>query len=200
MRIRNAITIASAALIALSLAGPAQAASAATTSRTPAEGTLSLVFGPSAFAAFRSAGLSFYGLGGPKVGLGDNYSMGMAFDVRAFDGKGRTFTNGESAGVVWFNGAADREVDISAPTLYSDTLAGVVTARVYANGSNLGRITLFDAAGGRVTGTDEGYTYYGQRLTLHEGVDQILNSALGTTVFTPGMRVGGLYLDVTAAS
>jgi hypothetical protein len=198
MRIRNAVAIASAALVALSLAGPVQAASAATTARTPAEGSLSLIFGPTAFAGFRTAGLSFYGLGGPQVGLGDDYSMGMSFTVWAYDGKGRTFTRNEGGGVVWFNGAANRELDISSPTLVSDSTAGVVTARVFANGSDLGRITLFDAAGGRVTGNDAKYTYSGQRLTLHEGVDQILNSALSTTVFTPEMRIGGLYLQVRA--
>ena len=100
MNFRSIVSVAAATALATSLVAPVQAAEVTkSTKKTPAQGSLSLDIGPSVFAELKSQGLSFYSIGGPSVGLGDNGGLGMDFDVRAVDGTGRTFTDNEGSSV-----------------------------------------------------------------------------------------------------
>ena len=100
MNFRSIVSVAAATALATALVAPVQAAEfTKSTKKTAARGSLSLDMGPSVFAELKSQGLSFYSIGGPSMGLGDNGGLGMDFDVRAVDGTGRTFTDNEGSSV-----------------------------------------------------------------------------------------------------
>lgn len=201
---RSIVSLAAATALATALAAPAQAAES--TKKTPAQGSLSLDMGPSVFADLKREGLSFYSIGGPSVGLGDNGGLGMDFNVRAVDGTGRTFTDNEGSSVAWWNGPGNRFLYVESPTLIRDGRNGTITAQVFANNpsdgtGDWGRIALFDVEGLRSTKLDGKSNGYQGHLTLHDGVDVLLNRALfnrdfDAGPFTPGMRLGSFFMDV----
>ena len=193
------------AILATALAVPVRAGELTITTKTPAEGSFNLILGPSAFAEFQRAGVSVYSIGGPRVGLGDSGDLGMEFNVRAVDGTGRAFTEGGEASVIWWNGPPNRYFYISSPTLIGDSREGTISAGVFTgsgpNSFDLGRTTLFDVDKRRSVKQPNGeFAYYQYRLTLHDGAEDLLNNALGTSFFTPGMRLGTLLLDVDSGS
>ena len=207
VKFRLIVSVAAATALATALVAPAQAAEfTKSTKKTPAQGSLSLDMGPSVFAELKRQGLSFYSLGGPSVGLGDNGGLGMDFNVRAVDGTGRTFTDNEGSSVAWWNGPGNRFLYVGSPTLIRDGRSGTITARVFANNpgdgtGDWGRITLFDVEGLRSTKIDGKPNGYQGRLTLHDGVDVLLNRALfnrdfDAGPFTPGMRLGSFFMEL----
>ena len=200
------VSVAAATALATALAAPAQAAEFTTsTKKTPAQGSLSLDMGPSVFAELKSQGLSFYSIGGPSVGLGDNGGLGMDFNVRAVDGTGRTFTDNEESSVAWWNGPGNRFLYVESPTLIRDGRNGTITARVFANNpgdgtGDWGRVTLFDVDGLTPTQIDGKFDNYQGNLMLHDGVDVLLNRALfnremSADPFTPGMQLGSFSVS-----
>jgi len=209
VNVRSIVSVAAATALATALVTPAQAAEFTTsTKKTPAQGSLSLDMGPSVFAELKREGLSFYSIGGPSVGLGDNGGLGMIYNVRAVDGTGRTFTENEGSSVAWWNGPGNRFLYVDSPTLIRDGRNGTITARVFANNpsdgtGDWGRITLFDVEGLRPTEIDGEFDNYQGRLTLHDGVDVLLNRALfnrymSAGPFTPGMRLGSFSVSADA--
>ena len=207
VNVRLIVSVAAATALAMALVAPAQAAQfTKSTKKTPAQGSLSLDMGPSVFAELKRQGLSFYSIGGPSVGLGDNGGLGMDFNVRAVDGTGRTFTDNEGFSVAWWNGPGNRFLYVGSPTLIRDGRHGTITARVFANNpgdgtGGRGRLTLLDVEGLRSTKIDGKPNGYQGRLTLHDGVDVLLNRALfnrdfDAGPFTPGMRLGSFFMDV----
>ena len=202
---RSIISVTAVAVLATALAFPVQAGESTRTTKTPAKGSFDLLLSQNAFAEFRRAGLSVYSIGGPRVDTGDDGELGMEFNVRAVDGTGRTFTEGGEASVIWWNGPPNRYFYIGSPTLIGDSREGTISAGVFTgSGTNifdLGRTTLFDVDKRRTVKQPNGeFAYYQYRLTLHDGAEDLLNSALGTSFFTPGMRLGTLLLDVDAGS
>jgi hypothetical protein len=196
MRIRTlATTVAVAALLLTTAPAASASGAAAKEPAYAATGSLEIVVGNGVFGQARVSGIGIYGLSSVRVGMGDDGSLGMTFPVSAANHSGAAFTDAEAGGAVWF-GPAGTRLDINSPTFLRHKAKGTVTARVFAGDADLGRVTLFDVAGGRTTPGDHGYLYSGGRLTLHAGADALLNSALGVTIFTPGMRVGSLYVDV----
>ena len=103
-------------------------------------------------------------------------------------------------------GISDPPVRVGSPSLIRDGRSGTITARVLANNPGDGtgdweRITLFDVEGLRSTKLDGKPNGYQGRLTLHDGVDVLLNRALfnrdfDAGPFTPGMRLGSFFMDV----
>jgi hypothetical protein len=197
MRIRTIAT--SVATAAVLLAASATTASAATGSGPhtayAATGTLELVVGTSVFGQARLAGIGMYGLSSVRVGMGDDGSLGSIFPVNATDRAGDALTDGEAGGAVWF-GPTGKRLDLNSPSFLRHAGKGTVTARLFSGDADLGRVTLFDVSGGKTTPGDHGYLLSGGRMTLHAGADTLLNTALGVTLFTPGMRVGSLDVDV----
>ena len=93
----------------------------------------------------------------------------------------------------------------NSPATYGHTHCHVLRAGVFTGSGtdrfDLGRTTLFDVDKRRtVKQPNVEIAYFQYRLTLHEGAEDLLNSALGTSYFTPGMRIGTLLLDVDAGS
>jgi hypothetical protein len=185
MRARTVIAAAAGAALIAGLWATGPAAAGAPAARTPATGSLQLSFSPSTFTSLQKAGLSLYAYADVRVGLGDNGGVGAGWPVNAVDGSS-VYTDPESGALVWLNGPAGRRVDFVSPSFITkDGKTGVVKAKVYANGASLGTVTLFDVAGGK------------QKLTLHKGVDRMLDRALSTTVFSPGMAVGNVDFSAT---
>lgn len=205
MNLRSIIIVIAVAALATALAVPVQAAESTKTAKTPAEGSFDLILDPSAFAVFQRAGLSIYSIGGPRVDLGDSGDLGMEFDVRAVDDTGRTFTDGGEASIIWWNGPPNRYFYIGSPTLIGDSREGTISADVSTgsgpNSFDLGRTTLFDVDKRRSIKQPNGeFAYYQYHLKLHDGVEDVLNSALGTSVFTSKMRLGSLLLNANASA
>jgi hypothetical protein len=69
--------------------------------------------------------------------------------------------------------------------LVANVAKGTLKGRVYATDTDLGTYTIF-----KLTNVKSGTSETSYTINLGSGVADVLNSALGTRVFTPGMRIG----------
>lgn len=107
--------------------------------------------------------------------------VGLEFPVTAVK-KGKTEHNGQlflshTGAMGW------RTVVVT--NLKADFDKGTLTGRVYATDTDLGNYTIFKLTKVKTSGSSTSYT-----VKLAPGVASLMNSSLGVSVFSEGMRVG----------